>query len=197
MKKRFLAALMALTTCLSSLVLRTSPASAAEASPSIAVLPFHNTSKDPTMAWLGDGLSETLSTRLPALAAVRVVERSQVERLIKEIYFSQSALSDEGLEVGKLMSAQYLVLGSYQVDATNIWFQARIVKVETGEVVGTAEARGPRDQVLQLQAQVAERLGLNLQQGQSPPPQLIRQAVLPPGDLDFNHSRSLERVRGL
>lgn len=177
----------------------TQAAGAEDQGASVAVLPFKNTSGDPTMAWLADAVSETLSTRLPVLAPVRVVERAQVEKLIKEIYFSQSALVDEsnGIEAGKLMSAKFLVVGSYQLDAQALWLQARLVKVETGQVIAASEAKGLRDQVLELEALVADKLGQSLLQNFTGPPPAQSANLLPPSKLDFQDVQALERARGL
>jgi TolB-like protein len=80
-----------------------------------------------------------------------VVERDGLNRLLKEQALSLSGATDSGgVEAGKLLSAQYLVMGTVEVSGNRQVFAARLVSVETGEVVSAAVATLGSDHLEEL-----------------------------------------------
>jgi TolB-like protein len=71
-----------------------------------------------------------------------VVEREGLNRLLQEQALGQSgALDDSGaVRAGKLLAVKYLVTGTVRVDGAKQEFAARMVSVETGEIVSAAVA---------------------------------------------------------
>ena len=69
----------------------------------------------------------------------RVLERSQRETLLAELKFSLSGCTDEScqLEVGKMLSADYLILGSLGNISEKYIINMRIVGVSDGETLKT------------------------------------------------------------
>ena len=119
------------------------PIKADDENPTVAVLYFDGAEND-SLASLSKGLSQMLITDLADNDAIRVVERIQLQALLAEQNLIKSGKVDRSTAVrlGKLLGAQYLVLGSYFGLQGKIRLDARIVEVETGKIVRTAGAMG-------------------------------------------------------
>jgi len=87
-----------------------------------------------------------------------VLERQGVSKLLAEQAFAQSgATSDSGAaRMGKLAAAKYLVTGTVSVADGKQVFAARLVSVETGEIVSAAVAEKPS---MDMEALYREALG--------------------------------------
>jgi len=87
-----------------------------------------------------------------------VVERAELNRLLQEQALGQSgALDDSGaVKAGKLLAARYIVTGTVRVQGATQEFSARMVSVETGEVVSAAVASSASQN---LEALYREALG--------------------------------------
>lgn len=70
----------------------------------------------------------------------RLLDRNQRERILTEIEFSLSGCSDEAcqLEVGKLLSADYMVVGSLGKIGTRFMINSRLIEIESGETMLSA-----------------------------------------------------------
>ncbi|HXP91769.1 MAG TPA: PEGA domain-containing protein [Fibrobacteria bacterium] len=87
-----------------------------------------------------------------------VVERDGLNRILQEQSLGQSgALDDSGaVKAGKLLAARYIVTGTVRIQGPAQEFSARMVSVETGEVVSAAEASSASQN---LEALYREALG--------------------------------------
>jgi TolB-like protein len=87
-----------------------------------------------------------------------VVERDGLNRILQEQALGQSgALDDSGtVKAGKLLAARYIVTGTVRVQGPTQEFSARMVSVETGEVVSAAVASSASQN---LEALYREALG--------------------------------------
>lgn len=123
----------------------------------LAVLPFKNLSGDRSLDFLSEGLTEALATDFGRVSGIRLVERGQIELELKEIEFSQSKYVDPALRaaLGKIAGAEVVVLGAYQRVGKAVRFTARLVDVETGEILHglKVENRSARreEELLELQ----------------------------------------------
>jgi serine/threonine-protein kinase len=140
-----------------SLVAAGSMNSKVAAQPSLAVLPFSNLSKDPKFANLETGVEDALTQSLVESGRFRTVERSQLDRVMNELNLNRSEYVDPATaqKIGRLIGAQYLVVGSFQVWQGQIRLNARLIRVETGEVVGAEKVMGPVAETLKLPDQLA------------------------------------------
>ena len=80
-------------------------------------------------------LTDRLRTELVRVSDYKIVERSKIDEILKEQKFQLSGCVDECLlEVGKMLGANNIIIGSFgKVD--NIYtISARMVDAETGEV---------------------------------------------------------------
>lgn len=116
----------------------------------LGVVPFLNVTKNPDYDWLSVGIAETLTNRLSAVKAVRMVERIRLNEVLTEQKLGLSGFVDAetAARVGKILGANRLIIGSYQILKNDLLIQARMVNVETGVTTEPFEAEGPKDDVL-------------------------------------------------
>ncbi len=132
--------------------------------PGIAVLPFENGGSygqdKEDFAALEVGLQQMLLTELAVNPNLRVVERRRLKQLMEEQDLGASARVDAATaaRLGKLVGARYMVLGGFVDFYGDFRIDARIVNVETGELVKTEKARDKREQLYDLVVTLAGQL---------------------------------------
>lgn len=86
-------------------------------------------------------LQEKLITSL-VNQGIKVVERSQLEKVLKEQQLSYSGLVDlsSAQQIGKLLGAGGIVLGTITDEGNAVAVNARLVEVGTADIVAAAEA---------------------------------------------------------
>jgi adenylate cyclase len=92
--------------------------------PSVAVLPFANSSEDPKEAYFADGITEDLITDLAKLAAVDVISRNSV--------FKYKAQPAAPREVARELGVRYVVEGSVRRSGEQIRINAQLIDTATG-----------------------------------------------------------------
>ncbi|MEW5789861.1 MAG: CsgG/HfaB family protein [Pseudomonadota bacterium] len=82
----------------------------------VAVLPFVNRG-DAAQAVLSKGLTAMVISDLSKVPGIKVLERAKLQKLIEEMQLSESGLVDEksAIRAGKLMKAEKIMLGDYQL----------------------------------------------------------------------------------
>ena len=140
----------------------------------LAVSPFKNLMKNPDLDWMSEGFAETLTTKLNHVSRLKLVERTQLEEIVDEMKLGMAGITEaDATNIGKLLSADYLVIGSFQkIDAAGrsmIKINSRLVCVKTGEIEkGKAvSANGPYETVFDIQETIAAKLAKNLGLGLS------------------------------
>ncbi len=111
----------------------TQPALTAGEPVKMAILSFEARGIAPDVAEI------TLSSISNALANfdyVTLVERKQIETILKEQQFQLSGLTEEeGVSVGRILKADLVLLGSVGKLGSSIVFSMRLISVETGKVL--------------------------------------------------------------
>ncbi len=102
----------------------------------------------------------------------RVVEREQIIATLEELNMGTTSLVDENtrLRLGRLVGAQLMIFGTYQVFSEAIRIDLRLVEVETGKIlkaVSNASHAGDMDVWLKTIREAASTLTLHKQNGQS------------------------------
>lgn len=121
----------------------------------LAIMDFTNSSIDDSERW--DGLRQGL----PSMAInvlnngtdLKVIERERIEWLLNEIELQRQAdVVDQSTAVrtGKLLGANAVVFGSYMVYNDQMVINARVVKVETGEILLGDQVQGKPDEFFEL-----------------------------------------------
>lgn len=122
----------------------------------IVVLPFRNLSQQPADNWLSESFSESLMMGLSQSPGLRLIERSEIQAVLKEQALMQSVLADpaQAPQLGQLMGAEYIVVGHFQRIESQLQAQVRLVNVSTGEVA-SASMTQVRGQMRQAPEQAA------------------------------------------
>jgi len=110
---------------------------AAERPYAVAVMPLSVQGSDSAS---GGTYAEVIADELLKSGTVRVLERSQMERILKEQGFQQSGACDASecaVEVGRLLGIERMVVGSVGRVGQSGIFTLRAVDVGTGEVVAS------------------------------------------------------------
>ncbi len=140
----------------------------------MAVLPFENNSvTDPDRYDpLSKGLSAMLITDLKnSSTSLQLIERDKIQALLKEIAMSQSGIVDQSTAVkaGKILGAQSIVFGSFMVLGNQVRMDARIIKVETSEVVMAESIVGDSSGLLNLAMDLAGKIAKSMKVAFKPP----------------------------
>ena len=98
----------------------------------IAVLDFESIGSE---EHLGKAISEIMRTELVDTNRYRVVERAQINKALSEQKFQKSGLIDDksAVELGKLLGADLIVIGSVVKIGTSYTINSRMIDMKTGE----------------------------------------------------------------
>ncbi len=83
---------------------------------------------------LSDTITEFTQNALISYSNYKIVEKSQVNKILKEQGFQMSGISENAVEAGKLLATKKVVVGSLLKLGKKITFSLRLVNTETGEV---------------------------------------------------------------
>jgi TolB-like protein len=150
-------------------------AQAADRRPTVAVLNFDNAAMVNNADYepLSKGMAEMLITTLSGNPGVRVVERSQLQRLIDEQNLGSSGRVDKetAVRIGKMVGALHMLKGSFVIDRKqNVRVVAQAVNTETSEIEYAESVSGKADDLLML----IDQLGAKLNAGLKLPPIPLR-----------------------
>ncbi len=116
-----------------------SPAITPDSPVTMAILPFDDRDGDADMVQdeqMARMVAELLTTQLANVEHVRLVERIRIDDLLDELELSARGITEpHGLEMGQMLNADYVLLGSIGAFGTSHTLSARLLHVETGEAV--------------------------------------------------------------
>jgi len=158
----------ALPLCLSLLIALSAPCLAAPTKaakkavspPTVAVLYFDYSGKDAEMAMLKKGLAQMVISDLSGVEQVRIVERDRLQEIIAELKLQRTARFDKktAARIGKLLGARFMVLGGYFAMMGTLRIDARVVAVETGEIVKSVGVNGKQADFIGLEQKLSAGL---------------------------------------
>jgi TolB-like protein len=127
----------------------------ADARPGVAVLPFENGGSYGPDSQDLEALSE-----LAQNSQLRVVERGQLRALMEEQDLGASGRVEPGTaaELGRLVGARYMILGVFIDLFSDFRMDARIVDVETGEILSSQTVRDDRARIYDLLVEMAGKV---------------------------------------
>ena len=127
----------------------------------VATMPFVYKANEPAYAGIESGLCDAMSAELVKTEKFRMIERSRIDALMTELKLQDTGLIDPQtpLKVGKQLGAQAVIVGSIvNVSVRDEWrsvkfaekttrfaeieAEARLILVETGELLGSGRAVG-------------------------------------------------------
>ncbi len=126
----------------------------------VAILYFDNYTGASDYDPLGKGISSMMISDLSSVQEIQLVERDRMQDLLKEIDQQHTKYFDSttSVKAGKMVGAEYVVVGAFAAVDPQMRIDTRVVRVETGEVVKTAQVTGDKDKFFDLEQKLADRL---------------------------------------
>ncbi|MEE8424387.1 MAG: FlgO family outer membrane protein [Elusimicrobiota bacterium] len=112
----------------------------------VAVLPFHSVNSED--AGTGLAVAERLVSRLASKPDIQVVERTLLDRILKEQGLSYRGLVNpkQAKQVGKLLGVDGIISGTYlNLTRRRIEVHARLIDTETARILGAATVKVERE----------------------------------------------------
>ena len=149
-------------------------AAEADASPSIAVLPFANFSADPDSDFFSDGLAEELTTGLSRVKGLRVAARSSAFR------FKDRDV--DAREAGRELGVSSVLEGSVRRAGDRVRITVQLVEVATGYQSWSERYDGTLEDIFQIQEDTATAIieQLQVKLGASGPTNVLRHYTTKP-----------------
>jgi serine/threonine protein kinase/Flp pilus assembly protein TadD len=121
---------------------------------SLAVLPFANTSGDPQMEYLSDGLTESIIFSLSQLPQLHVMSRSAVFRF--------KGRSLEAQEIGQTLGVGVVLTGKVLQRGETLLVSAELVDVENGWQRWGGQYKRRVEDIFAMQEEIAKEISENL-----------------------------------
>jgi TolB-like protein/Flp pilus assembly protein TadD len=121
---------------------------------SVAVLPFANDSNNPKLAYLSDGLAESIINNLSRLTSLKVMARSTT--------FRYRGPEVEAWKVGRMLNVGAVLTGRVYKFGRNIVVGAELVNVTDGSQVWGEKYQRPVSNILVLQEEIAKNVAATL-----------------------------------
>ena len=149
----------------SSAAVRAVPAGAQDL-PTVAVLDF-------TSFMMGDGgaavnlgkaITAMLVTEFSDREGIQVIERAQLNEMLREQDLVLSGRVDDSsaIEIGKMLGAQYVLIGQASSIADDLRMDIRAVDVETSEIVAVLKKSDRTSELLSVVVALADEFGEQL-----------------------------------
>ena len=131
--------------------------------PIVAVLSFDNNSIGKDRAdydGLGKGIADLLITDMASNPKVRLVDRDRIQTVLQEQNLVKSGAIDpqSAVRVGKILGAQYVILGGFMNANGQMVLTGRTIDVETTEIANPQKVQAKGDDVLGLIASLSSKL---------------------------------------
>jgi TolB-like protein len=132
----------------------------------IAILDFKNRSVDDKEKFdpMEKGFADLMINQLRGAVQLKVVERERIGWIMDEIGLENSPGKfdvNSAVRIGKQLGVHAVVMGSFIKFKGDMWLGARLVKVETGEILATDDVKGDADNFFDL----AEKLSVKVAKG--------------------------------
>lgn len=141
-----------------------SPAAAQDTRPGIGVLSFENGGSYGLESEDYDafevGLQQMLITELAINTDLRLVDRGRIQEVLGEIDLGASGKVDANTaaRIGKIVGAKYMIMGGFIDWYSDLRFDARIVEVETSEIMQAKFVRGKREDMFDMVVELADQI---------------------------------------
>ncbi|MBN2090311.1 tetratricopeptide repeat protein [candidate division KSB1 bacterium] len=133
----------------------------------IAILDFDNNSiGDDKQIWepMGKGLAQMLITDLSKIVKLKVVERERIQYILDELKLQKSEAFDEKsvVQIGKQLGVHAMLFGGFSKIDKMVRIDARLIKVETSELIKAEEITGKAEEFINLEKELALKITKNL-----------------------------------
>ena len=135
--------------------------------PTVAVLDFTGfmLGEAGNSAPIGKAVSVMLITELSGRPGMRIVERQNLKNLLEEQALAVSGMVDDdtAIEIGRLLGAQYIVLGATTVVGPVLRMDVRMVNIETSETTSVLKLSGAPEEMLDILVRAADEFSEDLE----------------------------------
>jgi TolB-like protein len=113
----------------------------------IGIIEFQSLNEEAKKDNLGKIVSEMLTTSFVNSESFKIIEREQLQKVIKEFQLSQSGIIDTSYakQIGKITGADAIVTGSVTKIGNDLRLDARIIDVESGIILTAEKSEGKVD----------------------------------------------------
>jgi TolB-like protein len=118
--------------------------------PSIAVLPFHNLSDDPSQEYFSDGLTDDLITDLSKISQLFVIARNSV--------FTYKNKSVKINQVAEELGVRYVLEGSVRRVEDQVRINAQLIDATTGGHLWAERYDGKMENIFVLQDKITQKI---------------------------------------
>jgi serine/threonine-protein kinase len=132
---------------------RTAPPQPGRAIESIAVMPFKHQGADQTMAYLADGLTDSVTSNLSQLNELRVMSRTTIDRFKDQ----------DALKAGRDLGVQAVLVGSVEPRTDAVTINLELINVEDGRQLWGKQFPRPLNDLVRLQSDISAAVAENLQ----------------------------------
>ena len=110
----------------------------------IGIIEFQSLNEEAKKDNLGKIVSEMLTTSFVNSESFKIIEREQLQKVIKEFQLSQSGIIDTSYakQIGKITGADAIVTGSVTKIGNDLRLDARIIDVESGIILTAEKSEG-------------------------------------------------------
>jgi TolB-like protein len=130
----------------------------------MAIIDFKNRSVDHKAQYdpMEQGFADLMINRLNNSTNLKVIERERIQWILDEIKLQNQYDMEGAVRLGKQLGVQTVLLGSFIIVGDQIWLGARLVKVETSEILLTDEVKGDLDEFFDLVDQLGQKIAKNI-----------------------------------
>lgn len=142
----------------------------------LAIAYFDSSTKNEELEALKVGLAQMLITDVLNADGLTVVERSKLQNIMDELDLGHTGVADpaSAAKIGKMLGARYMMFGSYLELFGTLRIDARIVDVETSQIVAAQQAQGTAKEFMRMEQELAgfarETMGKLASATQTPTP---------------------------
>jgi TolB-like protein len=111
------------------------------------------------------GLQQMLIGDMAGNSGMRLVERGRLQELLREQDLGAAGRVDANTaaQIGRLIGARYMIMGSFVDWYGDFRLDARVVDVETSEIIKTDRARGSREELFDILGELADNIPSGLE----------------------------------
>lgn len=124
----------------------------------MAILDFKNRSIDDKEKYdpMEMGFADIMISNLNGSTDLKVVERERIQWILEELAIQDKYSMEGAVRAGKQLGVHVVLFGSFIHLKKELWLSARLVKVETSEILFTADVKGKVDKFFDLSEQLSK-----------------------------------------
>ena len=154
----------------------------------VAVLPFTTSAPDDHFKPLVDAMGEMLMAHLSQYQNLKLVERVDLDKVLKEQALGPLQKPDDQARFGKLLKTQYVIVGGVTVDGKELQINLRAVEVNTARIAGASSGACSSNTVMESLGKTGEKLIHEMN---------LKLPELPENRVDTSADANLHYMRGL